>query len=174
MRAAPNFRRGISLQRTHSSRSRSTPAAAAEAGSKLSLASTSAHTSCRRVAPASAASITPVRPDEAGPAISLSAPRGRPPVSASSAATPVETVSGAARSRSSSVEERRSGSEDSKRARKVATDAITTLRARERVAWVKTGRKRSAQSRADQASTFAFYSPTGRILLRGVGVVNTL
>ena len=59
--------------RTHSNRSRSTPAAAAEAGSKLSLASTSAQASWRRVAPASAASITPVRPEEAGPVISLSA-----------------------------------------------------------------------------------------------------
>src|ERR1022692_325680 len=115
-----------SLQRPHSRRSRSTPAATAEAGSKLSLASTSAHTSRQPVACASAASITPVRPEEAGPVISLSAPRGRPPVSASSAANPVETVSGAARWRSNSVEERCSPSEDSIRARSVATDGMRT------------------------------------------------
>src|SRR5664279_3423012 len=146
-----------SLQRTHSSRSRSTPAAAAEAGSKLSLASTSAHTSRRRVASASAANITPVRPEEAAPAISLSAPRGRPPVSVSSAATPVETVSGAARSRSNSVEERCSPSEDSMRARSLAADGIRTS---------------GGRSGYRAGATFAFYSPTDEILLRGTKVVN--
>src|ERR1035437_3844464 len=133
-----------SLQRTHNRRSRSTPAVAAEAGSKLSLASTSAHTSRRPVACASAASITPVRPEETGPAISLSAPRGRPPVSASSAANPVETVSGAARWRSNNVEVRCSPSEDSIRARSVATDGMRTS---------------GGRSEYGAGITFAFYSP---------------
>src|ERR1019366_7976067 len=91
------------------------------------------------------------------PAISLSAPRGRPPVSVSSAATPVETVSGAARSRSNSVEERCSPSEDSMRARSLAADGIRTSGGR-------------SGYRAGVA--FAFYSPTDEILLRGTKVVN--
>ena len=117
-----------SLQRIHNSRSRSTPAAAAEAGSKRSLASTSTHTSCRRVASPKAASITPVRPEEAGPTISLSAPRGSPPVRASSCAMPMGTVIGAARSRSSKVEPSCLPSDDSSWARRVAADGMRDLR----------------------------------------------
>src|SRR5580698_5187334 len=109
-----------SQQRTHKSRSRSTPAAVAEAGSKLSLASTSARTSSRCLAWASAASMTPVRPDEVDPEISLSAPRGSPPVSASRAGTPVEMLIGVSRSRSNKVDARPSPSMDSIWARKIA------------------------------------------------------
>ena len=61
----------FSPQRTHSSRSNSTPAAAADCGSRASLASTSAQHSPRRVAAASAASSKVVRPEEAGPQISV-------------------------------------------------------------------------------------------------------
>jgi hypothetical protein len=118
------------------------------------------------VAPARLASITPVRPEEAGPLISLSAPRGKPPVRASKACTPVETVSGAMRSRNSSVEERRSPSEDSICARKVAAEDIITGRtAQEKL---RTTRRELNGPR----DSFAFYSPFV-ILLRGVRVVNT-
>jgi hypothetical protein len=46
---------------------------------------------------ASAASNIPVRPEDAGPQISLRHPRGHPPVSPSRAAIPLETISGAGR-----------------------------------------------------------------------------
>jgi hypothetical protein len=59
--------------------------------------STNAHTSCRCVAAAKAANNTLVRPEEAGPQISVRHPRGRPPVSASSSRTPLETISGVGR-----------------------------------------------------------------------------
>jgi hypothetical protein len=59
--------------------------------------STNAHTSCRRVAAAKAASNTLVRPDEAGPQISVRHPRGSPPLSASISRTPLETICGAGR-----------------------------------------------------------------------------
>ena len=70
------------------------PAAAAEAGSKASLASTSAQTSPRAVARASAESNTLVLPDEGVPQISVRQPRARPPVSKSSWGMPLDTISG--------------------------------------------------------------------------------
>jgi hypothetical protein len=73
------------------------PAAAADAGSKASLESTSAQTSPRSVAWASAKSNTLVLPDEAVPQISVRQPRARPPVSESSCGMPLETISGAGR-----------------------------------------------------------------------------
>jgi len=73
------------------------PAAAADAGSNASLASTSAQTSPRCVAQASAKSNTLVLPDEAVPQISVRQPRARPPVSESSCGMPLETISGAER-----------------------------------------------------------------------------
>jgi len=73
------------------------PAAAADAGSNASLASTSAQTSPRWVARASAKSNTLVLPDEAVPQISVRQPRARPPVSESSCGMPLETISGAGR-----------------------------------------------------------------------------
>ncbi len=87
----------FSPQRTHSSRSNSIPAAAADCGSRASLASTTAQNSPRPVAAASAANSKVVRPEEAGPQISVRQPRGRPPVRASIAAMPLETISGAGR-----------------------------------------------------------------------------
>src|SRR5579862_1714270 len=90
-----SFFGGSSLQRTQSRRSRSTPAAAAEWGSSVSLASMMAQNSPRRVAAASAANNNEVRPEEAGPQISVRHPRGRPPVRASRAWMPLETISGA-------------------------------------------------------------------------------
>ena len=86
-----------SPQRTHNRRSRSTLAAANDCGSRVSLASMRAQYSPRRVAAAKAASITLVRPEEAGPQSSVRHPRGRPPVRASSAAMPLLTISGAGR-----------------------------------------------------------------------------
>src|SRR5437868_11799611 len=80
------------LHRTQSSRASSIPAA--EAGSNAFVVSTSAHTSCRLVAAASAASIMLEDPEEAGPQISERHPRGSPPARASISATPVETISG--------------------------------------------------------------------------------
>jgi hypothetical protein len=71
------------------------PAAAADAGSNVSLASTSAQTSPRWVARASAKSKTLVLPEEAAPQISVRQPRGMPPVSKSSCGMPLETISGA-------------------------------------------------------------------------------
>src|SRR5580692_652757 len=59
--------------------------------------STRAHTSCRSVAAARAANKTLVRPDEAGPQISVRHPRGSPPVSASISRTPLGTICGAGR-----------------------------------------------------------------------------
>src|SRR5258708_35055253 len=73
------------------------PAPAADAGSKASLASTSAQTSPLWVARASARSNTLVLPDEAVPQISVRQPRARPPVSKSSCGMPLETISGAGR-----------------------------------------------------------------------------
>ena len=73
------------------------PAAAADAGSNASLASTSAQTSPRWVARASAKSNTLVLPDEAVPQISVRQPRAMPPVSKSSCGMPLETISGARR-----------------------------------------------------------------------------
>jgi hypothetical protein len=70
------------------------PAAAADAGSNVSLASTSAQTSPRWVARASAKSKTLVLPDEAAPQISVRQPRAMPPVSKSSCRMPLETISG--------------------------------------------------------------------------------
>ena len=49
------------------------------------------------VAAASAAKSKVVRPEEAGPQISVRHPRGRPPVRASMAGAPLETISGAGR-----------------------------------------------------------------------------
>ncbi len=126
-----------SLQRIHSRRSSTTPAALADAGSKLSPASTSAHTSWRCVAAARAEIIMPVRPEETGPVISLSAPRGRPPVSASSSAMPMGTVCGAMRSRSNSVGTSRSLSDDSILARSVAADGMKYLGSGKRVSGVR-------------------------------------
>src|SRR5271169_1333017 len=73
------------------------PAAAADDGSKASLASTSAQTSPRAVARASAKSNTLVLPEEAVPQISVRQPRGRPPVSKSSCGMPLDAISGAGR-----------------------------------------------------------------------------
>ena len=87
----------FSPHRTHSKRLISMPAAAADAGSKASLASTSAQTSPRWVAWARAKSKTLVLPDEAVPQISVRQPRGRPPVSKSSCGMPLDTISGAGR-----------------------------------------------------------------------------
>jgi hypothetical protein len=64
-------------------------------GSKLSLASTSAHTSPCAVIFAITARSTLVRPDDAGPQISVNPPRGSPPVSASHASIPLSTVAAA-------------------------------------------------------------------------------
>ena len=86
--------------RTQSNLSKATFAAAAEWGSKASVTSTRAHTSCLCVAAARAATNTLVRPDEAGPKISVRHPRGSPPVRASIAWIPVETISGAGRASS--------------------------------------------------------------------------
>src|ERR1700687_3431663 len=87
----------FSPHRTHSKRLISIPAAAADAGLNASLASTSAQTSPRWVARASAKSNTLVLPDEAVPQISVRQPRARPPVSESSCGMPLETISGAGR-----------------------------------------------------------------------------
>src|SRR5271154_4416574 len=85
--------------RTHSNCFSSTPAASAECGSKASHPSISAHASAWAVLAAKAESSKLVRPEQAGPKISVSAPRGKPPASESISAIPVETVSTTWRSR---------------------------------------------------------------------------
>src|SRR5262249_10474008 len=61
--------------------------------------------------------IVEVRPEEGGPKISVMAPRGNPPVSASREAIPVGTLPKTRRSRSVKGDEIRSPSADSNRAR---------------------------------------------------------
>jgi len=84
-------------QRTHNRRFSETPADAADNGSNASSVSTSAHDSCRSVARARIESSKLVRPEDAGPTISVSAPRGR-----SISSMPLGTVSGSGRVRQSS------------------------------------------------------------------------
>src|ERR1700676_5079114 len=86
-----------SPHRTHSNRSNSIPASATHWGSRASPASTTAQHSPRPVAAASADSNKVVRPEEAGPQISVKHPRGSPPVSASIAAMPLDIISGVGR-----------------------------------------------------------------------------
>ena len=76
------------------------PAAAADSGCKLSPASTRAQISWRRVASARAVSMKLVRPEDARPKISVRAPRGKPPVSASMEEMPLDTIAGAGRTSS--------------------------------------------------------------------------
>jgi hypothetical protein len=82
---------------TQSTRRKSTPAHSADAGSKLSVASIIAQTSWRRVTSAISDIVTLARPDDPCPTISVKAPRGTPPVNASSDAIPNGTMSGAGR-----------------------------------------------------------------------------
>ena len=82
------------LQRIHRSRSRSIPAAVADRGSSLSCVSTRAQTSRRIVAWARTESSKLVRPDDAGPKISVIAPRGIPPARESISGMPVVIPSG--------------------------------------------------------------------------------
>src|SRR5579883_2733330 len=79
--------------RTQSNCSSFTPAASAECGSKLSQPSTSAHASASLVLPAKAETSRVARPEQGGPQISVSAPRGNPPVSESTSETPNGAVS---------------------------------------------------------------------------------
>src|SRR5437879_6388469 len=101
--------------RTHRTRLKSTPAPSADAGWNASLASTTAQNSRLDWPPvtcASTESINDVLPDEPAPQISVSAPRGKPPVlfpvslaiAASTSAIPVENTSTAGFSRTVSAE----------------------------------------------------------------------
>jgi hypothetical protein len=85
-------------QRIHSSRVNATPAAAADVGSNASLASTRAQNSSRAVASEIKENKRLVRPDEAGPKISVTHPRGTPPKTASKLVAPDGRRSGARRS----------------------------------------------------------------------------
>ena len=79
--------------RTHSSLRRSTPAAAADAGSSAFETSIHAHTFPAWVMPATKANATEVRPEHSGPISSVIAPIGNPPCRASSSASmPVEAT----------------------------------------------------------------------------------
>src|SRR5688572_31888289 len=79
--ATRDLHHGLLGPRTHSKRSRSTPASAALSGSKRSATSTSATTPPRAVTPAKVAITTLVRPEDAGPITSDRCPLGHPPVS---------------------------------------------------------------------------------------------
>ncbi len=85
-------------QRIHNSRSSATPAAAADAGSKASLASTNAQNSSRLVACAINECRMLVRPEDAGPKMSVTHPRGMPQSRESMPAMPDGRNSGAGRS----------------------------------------------------------------------------
>src|SRR5205814_7397787 len=89
--------------------------------------STSEHTSPLAVASARIDTIVEVRPEERGPKISVIAPRGSPPVSVSSEAIPVGTLSKTRRSRSVKGDGTRSPRADSNRARRI-TDCISNDR----------------------------------------------
>ena len=98
LRSSSFVGRGSRSPRTQSSRSRSIPAAAADATSRRSNVSTNAAISPRRVDAAIICSTSVVRPDECGPTISESWPRGTPPRrQASSAATSVAITADASR-----------------------------------------------------------------------------
>src|SRR6266436_344460 len=84
-------------QRIQSNLRKSTPAAAPETGSKLSLASIRTQASSFCVASAIVASSTLVFPDEAEPLISVKQPRGMPPAIAFNSGMPVESISGLGR-----------------------------------------------------------------------------
>jgi len=85
------FNRRDRSHRTHSRWERSTPAAAADAGSKASVASIQAQHSCLRASCAMVDTMSVVLPTDTFPAaqICVRAPRGRPPVMASREAIPV-------------------------------------------------------------------------------------
>ncbi len=81
-------------QRIQSNRSQFISARAADLGSKVLLVSTTAQTSSCCVAWARAESMKLVRPEDAGPKISVMAPRGSPPpVNESICGMPVEITS---------------------------------------------------------------------------------
>src|SRR5207249_7195514 len=81
----------LSLQRTHNSRSKLTPALADDERSNVSQQSTNAHVSSFKVAAANAEISKLVRPQDAAPYNSVIAPLGKPPKAVSMAAMPVGT-----------------------------------------------------------------------------------
>src|ERR1700693_5932721 len=107
-------------QRTQSNCFSSTPAASAERGSKASHPSISAQASAWVVLAAKTESSKVVFPEQAGPKISVNAPRGKPPANESISAIPVETVSTAWRSRYENGAATRSARASSTLERKVA------------------------------------------------------
>src|ERR1700683_2367908 len=117
--------------RTQSNCFSSTPAASAECGSKASHPSISAQASARAVLAAKAENSKLVRPEQAGPKISVSAPRGKPPASESISAMPVETVSTTWRSRYVNGAATRPARASSTLERKVARFAAITDRGEE-------------------------------------------
>src|SRR5271168_3977800 len=86
-------------QRTHNNFRNSTPAAAAECGSNASPPSINAQDSSCAVRALKAESSKLVRSEHDGPKISVSAPRGNPPVNKSISGMPLETVTTSRRSR---------------------------------------------------------------------------
>src|SRR6266478_7061165 len=109
-------------QRTQSNFPSAIPAVFPDSGSKLSRASTSAHTSPSAVREAKAESSKLVRPEHAAPQISVIAPRGNPPTKASISGIPVETSSNALRSRYAKGEATRPRKSDSILERRVASE----------------------------------------------------
>src|SRR5258707_10707374 len=109
-------------QRTQSNFPSAIPAAFPVSGSKLSRASTSAHTSPSAVREAKAESSKLVRPEHAAPQISVIAPRGNPPTNASISDTPVDTNSKALRSRYAKGEATRPRKSDSILERRVTSE----------------------------------------------------
>src|ERR1700677_2684252 len=86
-------------QRTHNNFRNSTPAASAECGSNASPPSINAQASSCAVRALKAESSKLVRLEHEGPKISVSAPRGNPPVNKSISGMPLETVTTSCRSR---------------------------------------------------------------------------
>src|SRR5260221_14697059 len=87
---SPDFSGASSPQRTQSRRSSCTPAAAADWGSRASLASTTTQNSPRRGAAARAAGSKGVRPEGGGPQTLGRDPRGRAAGKGGQAGAPAE------------------------------------------------------------------------------------
>jgi len=113
-------------QRTHKSRHRFTPIAAADSGCRLSETSTHAQTFPASVICATKESAREVRPEHSGPTISLMAPIGNPPRSNSSRPSmPVAAVSRMILGAGVSAEGIRSARPASTWRRIAATEAMT-------------------------------------------------
>jgi hypothetical protein len=115
----------------------------------------------------------PVRPDDAGPQISLKHPRGQPPVNASKARMPLETISGMGRTskREAGVTWASFGTEDKTAPSFFSAGSATKMKGRLEAAKSTAGKADITSSeivselasqnelKRREPSMFAFYSP---------------